>query len=226
MSKFVSASPGSIGIAFNSNGTRLAVFDEEGNYLNSGTALAILMSNMKPGKVALPVDASLAVTDALQSSEITWTRRGHSSLGETVRTGGLDMGGNMNGYFVFPGISYSLDGITAGALMARIAGETNLSQLVSGLVPSFKSDFSVPYHGDMNEISKSIHDQVAALEYDSMSEAEGWRVNMESGWFLIRLSEKDETVYITAEGKDKMYGASLMGIATDIVKSRVKKLSA
>jgi hypothetical protein len=49
---------------------------------------------------------------------------------------------------------------------------------------------------------------------------------MESGWFLIRLSEKDETVYITAEGKDKMYGASLMGIATDIVKSSVKKLSA
>ena len=226
LSKSVKSSPGSIGIAFNSNGTRLAVFDEEGNYLNGGTTLAVLMAGMKPGRVALPVDASLAVTDALQSSEITWTRRGHRSLGETVRTKGLDMGGNMNGYFVFPGISYSLDGMTAGALMAGIAGGMNLSQLVSGLTPSFKSDFSVPYHGYKNEISKSIHDQVSALEFDSMSEAEGWRVNMESGWFLINLSEKDETVYITAEGKDKMYGASLMGIATDIVKSSIKKLSA
>ena len=226
LSRSVKSSPGSIGIAFNSNGTRLGVFDENGEYLDGGTALAVLMANMEPKKVALPVDASLSVTDALQSSEITWTRRGHRSLGEAVKAKGLDMGGNMNGYFVFPNVSYSLDGITAGALMAKIAGETNLSQIVSGITPSFKSDFSIPYHGDKEEISRSIHDQVFALEYDNLSEAEGWRVDMESGWFLITLSEKDETVYITAEGRDKMYGVSLMGIATDIVKSSNKKLSA
>lgn len=225
LSKAVKSNPGSIGIAFNSNGSRVAVFDESGRYLSGGETLAVLMAHLEPKKVAMPVDASLAVMDALQSAEIIWTERGRGALGEAARAKGAHMAGNMDGYYVFPKVSNATDGITAAALITKIAGENNLGHIVQGLSKSFRSEFSLEYHGELADIVQSIDEKVSSMEYDGLSKEEGWRADMESGWFLITISERDKVIRIVAEGRDKMYGASLMGIATNIVKSSIRKLS-
>ena len=52
---------------------------------------------------------------------------------------------------------------------------------------------------------------------------DGWRVELESGWFLIRFSDNENGIEIKAEGTEKIYTAGLMEIAKDIVTSSIKE---
>ena len=61
------------------------------------------------------------------------------------------------------------------------------------------------------------------MEYNELNVADGWRVDMESGWFLARFSDNDNTIDIKVEGTDKIYTAGLMEIAKEMVSSAIKE---
>ncbi|WP_157844287.1 hypothetical protein [Candidatus Methanomethylophilus sp. 1R26] len=60
----MNASTGSIGIAFNGDGTRLALLDESGKFVPGDKLLAIMLLAVKPSKAVVPYASPSIVDDA------------------------------------------------------------------------------------------------------------------------------------------------------------------
>lgn len=221
LSKIVKANYGSIGVALNCDGTRIAALDEAGNFLNGETVLQLLIKFLNPKRVVVPIDTTMAVKD-LTKGYIRLCGIGSENLGETVKNDGANLGGSSDGSFVFKDISFSVDGITATAMLARIATETSLREEVEQLPRYHREEATVGYTGNREIIAKRISAKVDDLDYAGMSVVDGWRVDLESGWFLLRFSDEYNNIDIKVEGTDKIYAAGLMEIAKEVVASSIK----
>jgi phosphomannomutase len=224
LSKIVKSNFGSIGIATNGDGSRIAAIDEDGRYVDGGTILQLLVKFLQPKTLAIPVDTSMAVKDVLKGTAIM-TKVGSSHIGESVKTNGLEMGGCNDGSFVFPQISFALDGITAAAFLSRIATETSLRDEIDALPKYFRMNESVRYQGDREGLAKRIALKVGDMGYNKIYEIDGWRIETDDGWFLIRFSESDQVIDIVAEGRDKIYTAGLLEVAKEAVTMSLKAVN-
>jgi phosphoglucosamine mutase len=216
LTKVVKENFGSIGIALNGDGSRLAAIDENGGYVNGSKLFVLFAKYLQPKTLAMPVDTSMAVRDVLKG-DVFMTKVGASHVGETVKNNGLEMGGCNNGTFVFPQISYATDGIAAAAFLSKIASEASLSDAVNDLPVYYRQTATVRYNADREAIAKKISTHTGDIDYDKIYEIDGWRVEMKDGWFLVRFSDVGKLIEITVEGRDKAYTASLMEITKMLV---------
>ncbi|MCL2509802.1 MAG: phosphomannomutase, partial [Methanomassiliicoccaceae archaeon] len=69
LAEFVGTELGSIGIALNGDGTRLALIDEKGNYVDPENVLALLLMHLKPKSVVIPSNTSAVVDDAFRGKD-------------------------------------------------------------------------------------------------------------------------------------------------------------
>ena len=221
LSKIVKANYGSIGIALNNDGTRVAAIDETGECVMNDDLLLLLISYIQPRKVAVPIDTSMAVKDVMKGS-VKLCKLGTEAIGEAMKLDNIEFGGTSDGSFVFRNISYASDGITAAALITKMATETSLRDLVMDLPRYCRDEDFVKYPAHREIIAKKISSRVGDLSYRDLSVIDGWRVEMDSGWFLIRFSDFENDIDIKVEGTDKIYTAGLMEIAKDIVISSIK----
>lgn len=221
LTDIVNANTGEIGIAVNGDGTRIAAVDESGRYVNGEILLALFAQHLDPRKVIVPVTASMMVDDLI-GGEVVRVAAGEIPLTASMLSENADFGGTPAGSFVFPGISYCPDGVHASALLSKIAGESRLRELVDSLPTYHKEDVDIRYDGREQDIAKRISESVRSHEYVKLVETDGWRVEMDAGWFLIRFSRKEPVIRITAEARDELYAISLMDIAKNVVSNALK----
>lgn len=213
---------GEIGIAINGDGTRAAAVDESGRYLSGETLLAIFAEYLNPKRIVVPISASMMIDD-LTECEVIRVPPGDPSLGESVMKHDADFGGSASGSFVFPKLTYCPDGIYSAALLAKIAGESRLNEMVDSLPQYYMDAAAVRFEGKENDVAKKISDRISGMDYQDLIDTDGWRVEMDGGWYLIRFSNNEENVIrITAEARDEVYMISLMDIARDVVSSALK----
>ena len=219
--KHVRSEPGSIGIAHDGNGSRVGVIDESGRYLCGNTLMTLLASHLKVGSVAVPVDATIAI-DEIVKGDVIRTRIGDDHVAEAMKNNGLSFGGESSGTFIFGDASFCPDGIYAAALIASIASEGSLRQSVDELprYPICKSDVRI--NCDKEDLAKRLDAKISSSEHRSLIKVDGWRVEMDDGWYLIRLSNFEDKVRITAEARDRVYMNCLMDIAHDTVTSCIR----
>lgn len=221
LSKIVKANYGSIGIALNNDGTRMAAIDESGNIIDSDALMQLFIGYIKPRRIVVPVDTTMAIRDVFKG-DILMCKIGTEAIGETMRTNNIDFGCSNDGSFIFKNISYSKDGITAAALLTKIATENSLKDLVQDLPEYCREESVVKYPANREIIARKISSKINDIEYRSLQSIDGWRVEMDSGWFLIRFSDFENNIDIKAEGTDRIYTAGLMEIAQDVVVSAIK----
>jgi len=224
LSKVVKANYGSIGIALNGDGGRIAAIDEDGRYVNGATLLALFIKFFQPKSIAVPADTTMAVKD-LMKDNIIITKLGAHHVGESIKANNLDAGGCEDGSFFFSKISYAPDGIAAAAYLSKIASESSLRDVIDELPTYWRENTSLRYSEDRDSIAKRIGMKISDINYTYLCEVDGWRVEMESGWFLIRFSDNDSVIDITVEGRDKAYTIGLMEIAKLAVTSSLKPVN-
>jgi len=221
LSKIVKANFGSIGVALNSDGTRIAALDENGDAISGDALLQLFIKYLQPRKIAVPIDVTMGVREQLKGS-VKLCNLGRESIAETMKIDGIEFGGTADGTFVFRNNSYASDGIAAAALLTKIATEASIGDMVDELPVYCRDEDTIRYPANREIIAKRITSKINDIEYRELNVTDGWRVEMESGWFLIRFSDNDYTIEIKSEGTDRIYTAGMMEIAKDIVTDAIK----
>lgn len=226
---------GSIGIALNGDGTRLALVDEGKNYIDPENVLALLLLYLRPDRVVVPVDASIVVDDAFHGlvGEGVSTRaefggserrifRSEDTLEAviaSVKENTADLGALKDGSFVFPSLSLCPDAINAALLLTRMSAENSIRNLLSSFPKYIVLKESIHYTGNHEAFGRRLNEKLNGLENADVYRINGWRVGMESGWFTIsRSSDDPEHIEITAEARDKAYVVSMMELAKKTVR--------
>lgn len=221
LSKVVKANYGSIGIALNGDGGRIAAIDEDGRYINGQNILGLLVEFYKPKNIALPVDTTMMIKDMMKGN-IVLTKLGAQHVGYVVKNNSLEIGGCEDGSFIFSKISYAPDGIATAALLTKIASEASLRDMIDEFPKYTRLHSEVRYSDDRESTAKKLTTKVTSMEYENYSDVDGWRVEMESGWFLLKFSDTDSFIEITVEGRDKAYAVGLMEVANLAVTESLK----
>lgn len=224
LSKVVKANYGSVGVALNGDGSRMAALDEDGRYIDGDTLLALFVKYLEPKSISLPVDTSMAVRDVMEGSVIM-TKLGARHVSDSVKSDGTEMGGSSDGSFIFPDISYAPDGITAAALLAKIATEFSLRDMIDDMPTYYRERMSIPFPPEHRDaVARQIGAKMNDTEHRSLYELDGWRAELDGGWFLVRFSDAADEVDVTVEAKDKAYAVSLMEVAGSLVSGCVKQV--
>jgi len=225
--------PGSIGLALNGDGTRLASIDESGDRISAEEVAALIAMRLRPSVLVLPMDMSSLVEDAFHGSigRICEEPAETSRFGKVVRTGGTleetvdalrdaddGLGITSEGEFIFPESSFCPDAIRACAILSEIAGICSIKDVLSSF-PKYTM-FSETLHltGNVETFNKGLAEALADIGAESIIEIGGWRVTMRNGWFLVSVGGDHGHVNVTSESADGLYALSLMESVKDLVR--------
>ena len=207
-----------IGVAFNGDGTRIAAVDEGNRYISGSDLLAIMMRYLKPKTVVVPIDTPMVVNDFVKCN-IIYSPLSKQSLADMTKEKEADIGGCIDGTFILPSASYCSDGIMAAVTLGKMASESMICDMVDEIPEYYNAKGFVRHYESREHLTKKLSDNLYSLEYDRISDCDGWRVEFSDGWLLIRFSDYDRAVDIRAEGRDKAYTISLLEMGKELVSS-------
>lgn len=192
---------GGIGLAHDGDGDRVVAIDEKARYLGGDILLSLFVDHIRPTKVAVPIDASLAMEDMVK--DVVRTRVGDVYISDAMKKGDIPFGGEPSGTFVFSDQGYCPDGVYAAALLANMASEGPLSDRVDDLpsYPMMKRKYS--YNSAKGAIMQKLDEEISGLECEDVNTLDGFRVDLGDSWFLIRFSGTEPIIRVSAEARDE-----------------------
>ncbi|MBP2031078.1 phosphoglucosamine mutase [Methanohalophilus levihalophilus] len=198
-----------LGIAHDGDADRMMAVDDEGTFVTGDEMLTLfaLQECEKNDTIAVPVDTSMMLDDALPEATIVRTRVGDVYVAESIKKHNASFGGEPSGSWIFPAISYCPDGIYAAGRLVNMADENRLSDLRKSLpqYPTVRGTIACEDSKKENVMMKLISSLKSMGE---VSDIDGIRVELEDGWVLVRPSGTEPKIRITAEarsGAETMY---------------------
>ena len=229
LSNFVNASTGSIGIAYNGDGTALSVMDEAGKYIPSERLLALLLMYMEPRTAVIPFNSSAVVESAFNNGlglrpdahgddHKLFRGNGTDDLLEIAKEQDADFVALGDGLFVFPELSFCPDAVYASALIAELSGKLSLRNQLDALPQYVSKQFHIPFTGNLRRFDEQLKKVTARYDIQNLVTGENaWKVLMGHGQFSI-VPESGELV-INAESVDQTYLITMGELAQEIVRS-------
>ena len=216
----VEATDADLGIVHDGDADRMMAIDDRGRFV-SGDALLALFARREAGdgdRVAVPVDTSLLVADALAEvgADVTYTPVGDAYVAAETTKPDAVFGGEPSGAWIWPTHTRCPDGpLAACTLAALVDAEGPLAALVDDL-PTY------PIRRDSvrTRSKTAIVERVAEIaheRFDDVSTLDGIRVETETGWFLVRASGTEPLVRITAEARDERDADELFETARELI---------
>jgi phosphoglucosamine mutase len=203
----VGATDSDLGIAHDGDADRMMAVDETGRFVSGDQLLALFateaLANNGGGRVAVPVDTSLLVADAVSEAGGTVKRTpvGDVFVAEATQQADVVFGGEPSGAWIWPEETLCPDGPLAACRLASIVAERGpLSTLVDEFdaYPIRRESIETgAKEAVMDAVTEAVHDR-----YDDVSALDGVRVGHDDGWFLIRASGTQPLVRVTAEARD------------------------
>lgn len=197
---------------------RLAIIDEQGNYIGEEYTLAIT-ADQRLAKTKGPVVVNCATSRMTADIAAKHGCEFHvSAVGEANVTGlmiekNAVYGGEGNGGPIDPQVGYVRDSFVAMAqvLDAMAQQEKTISQLVAG-IPSY--DIVKTKMGLDREKVPTLMDQIEAhFKGVSASRQDGLRLDWEDRWLLVRPSNTEPIVRAIAEAKSAEIAQELCDVA-------------
>ena len=218
-----------IGLAFDGDGDRIGVVDENGRII-WGDELMILLSRSilqtNPGATIIAeVKCSQNLFDDIEKhggTAVMW-KAGHSLIKAKMKETNAALAGEMSGHIFFADRFYGFDDATyAGARVLEILSKTDkpLSDLLSDIPPTFSTP---ELRVDCADERKFEVVAAIAKHFASTNEVitiDGARILFEHGWGLVRASNTQAILVLRFEADSE---AHLNGIRA-IVEIKVKEL--
>ncbi|GAB6878814.1 phosphoglucosamine mutase [Halorubrum gandharaense] len=200
----VAARDADLGIAHDGDADRMMAVDDEGRFVAGDALLAVFATEfaVDGGHIAVPVDTSLAVDDAVETvgASVVHTRVGDVYVAERARDADVTFGGEPSGAWIFPDETLCPDGPLAAVILAALAASRPLSERVDA-VPTYPTRRDAVETERKAAVMDAVTAQVADA-YDDVTGLDGVRVETADGWFLIRASGTQPLVRVTAEARD------------------------
>ena len=216
----VEATDADLGIVHDGDADRMMAIDDRGRFV-SGDALLALFARREAGdgdRVAVPVDTSLLVADALAEvgADVTYTPVGDAYVAAETTKPDVVFGGEPSGAWIWPTHTRCPDGpLAACTLAALVDAEGSLAALVDDLPTYPIRRDSVRTHSKtaiIERVAEIVHER-----FDGVSTLDGIRVETETGWFLVRASGTEPLVRITAEARDERDADELFETARELI---------
>ncbi|MBF0621483.1 MAG: phosphomannomutase/phosphoglucomutase [Magnetococcales bacterium] len=202
-----------VGIAFDGDGDRIGALDETGQII-WGDRLMILFSRAilaeKPGVAIIgDVKCSQQLFDAITEAggeSIMW-KTGHSLVKAKMRESGAAMAGEMSGHLFFADRYYGFDdALYAAVRLVELlgAGENALSSRLADLPEIYSTPelrIECPDDKKFQVMARVVEGQRAAGS--DLSDIDGVRVKIGTGWWLMRVSNTQPALVVRAESDSR-----------------------
>lgn len=217
-----------IGIAFDGDGDRIGVIDENGRII-WGDELMILLSRSvlaeRPGSTIIAeVKCSQTLFDEIEKhggKAVMW-KAGHSLIKAKMKETGAVLAGEMSGHIFFADRFYGFDDATyAAARVLEILSNTD--KKLSELLSDIPKTFSTPELRVMcsDQIKFNVVQQIADhfSKTNEVITIDGARINFEYGWGLVRASNTQAMLVLRFEASSEYALASIR----ETVENKVEK---
>jgi phosphomannomutase len=202
-----------IGIAFDGDGDRIGVVDDEGHILFGDQLMIILardvLKSRPGGTIIADVKASQVLFDEIAKAggtPLMW-KTGHSLIKAKMAETGSPLAGEMSGHIFFADRWYGFDDAPYAAvrllgIVARMA--TTLSAVRAALPQVINTPelrFNCP---DTRKFAvvQEVKERLAA-EGARVQDVDGVRVLTDDGWWLLRASNTQAVLVARAEARDQ-----------------------
>lgn len=214
------------GIAFDGDGDRAVLLDENGETL-SGTVLTAILSEyfleQEPGAtILLNAICGQAAFDSIAqgSGRAIRTKVGHSFIKAKMREYDALFAGEHSGHYYFRN-NYSADsGLIAAVIVLYVMSvkDLPLSKLAEPYRNAYVSINEINFEvTNKNEVLDKIKDSFDASDLDDL---DGITVRQDSSWFNVRPSNTEPLLRLNAEAKDSQQLESIVKKATSIIKGQ------
>jgi phosphomannomutase len=214
-----------LGIAYDGDADRVVFADEKGRIIPaeaSGVLMAREVLSENKGEVALNVDCSMSVEEAAVEAggTVRRIRVGDVFLADAVKDGAV-FAMESSSHFVVPKYFGFDDGVAVSAYMAQILSERDekLSEIVDSIpnYPVVREEVKVP-----DEKKFRVIEELAEQYADKNPlTIDGVKVNYGNGWTLVRASNTQPMLRLTAEGKTKEDAEGMMKELMQAVKDKI-----
>ncbi len=211
-----------LGIAHDGDADRMVAIDDKGMFLGGDQLLALFAKRYAKKKVVVTVDASMAIDDFIDAKVIR-TRVGDVFVSETVKKQKAEFGGEPSGTWIFPDQSFCPDGILAAARFVEMAAKSRPSEMRKKVpvYPIIRE--AVRYDPKYKEIVlKRLEQELKAVECDELLTMDGFRLQFEDGWALVRSSGTEPKIRYLAEARTEKRAKEIMNDISAIVKRCAK----
>jgi phosphoglucosamine mutase len=199
----VKSSNADLGIAHDGDGDRMTAVDDTGRYIGGDKLLSILALNEVKDSLVVPVDASMVVNDLLPKAKVYRTRVGDVFVGEELEKRNADFGAEPSGTWIFPRHFLCPDGVYAAALLAQMVSQQKLSSMADE-VPEYPQHVEgITFDPKRREdIALALDEKMRSIDCEELTTVDGWRLQFEDGWALVRLSGTEPKVRIKVEARE------------------------
>ena len=199
-----------IGIAYDGDGDRMAVVDENGKMLSPEQTSYIILSKLlasQKGPIIANVECTRLIDDiaAKFSRPVIRAPVGHTFLMQYVNSHGACYGVESAGHYCVPSIVPFDDAIAISMYAAASFSESdfNLSEIVGAMPVHVFERKSFECPDDLKfDVMGSLKTSIMK-RYDKTITIDGVRIDFENGWALLRSSNTSPYIRLTVEGNTK-----------------------
>jgi len=231
--KKVAESEANLGIAYDGDGDRIGVIDDEGNII-WGDQLMIIFSHdilpSNPGAAVISeVKASKVLYDEIEKlggRPIMW-KTGHSLIKKKIKEEKALLAGEMSGHIFFADRFFGFDdAIYSSARLLEILSRTDkkLSEFFAGLPKTYTTPEIRVYASDevkfkiVEEVKKDLSQKYPIIDID------GVRVLYPEGWGLVRASNTQEVLVLRYEADTQEDLVTIKKEVEKAVENAIKRL--
>ncbi len=116
---------------------------------------------------------------------------------------GADFGGEPSGTWIFPKSTFCPDGVYAAARLVALVAERPLDDLVREIPRYPVIRGAVSYRASDRAAIETRLDRALRDSGAEVSTVDGWRLQFEDGWALVRFSGTEPKIRILAESREE-----------------------
>ncbi len=221
-----------IGVAFDGDGDRLGIIDEQGKFVMADQYLIIavrdLINKVKNKTFLCDVKCSKSLIDEIEKlgGNVFMSRTGTSFTEANTKENNIPLGGELSGHIFFNDRGPEIcSAIYAGLRFIEILSKTEktFSELLEGVTPYISTPeikISCP-----NEVKFSIVDKVKNYVKEknySFIDIDGVRVNFPNSWVLVRASNTGPNLTLRFEATTKEELEEKQKEFTELVNTLIK----
>ena len=208
-----------IGFAQDMDADRLAIVSEEGVPIGEDYTL-VLATLYVLGQERGPVVANLSTTSALGDvakqfgCPIYLTKIGEVNVTDKMQQQNAVIGGEGNGGVIYPRINFARDSLVGMALVLHLLAQSG--KTVTQLLDTFPKYYIVKEKmvcrsHRIQAVLKMLRDEFSGFTMDTR---DGVKVMLPEGWFLVRGSNTEPIIRITAEAKSEAQAKEIVAGVT------------
>ena len=216
------------GVAYDGDGDRLIIIDDKGNLISPERIASFLMKTVgkRKSSIVVNVECSSVVDDVAKELgiKVKRVRVGHFFILEAIKKYKAFLGVERSGHVSLPSLREFDDAVLVSAKIGELISKLSvpLSEFMKEIpdYPLERVSVKCPdtkKFGVVERIKKRFEGKRNVVTID------GVRINFDYGWVLIRPSNTEPLIRVTAEAKDRKKLKELVSYGISLVRKEMKR---